>query len=326
MNAPSIPLLRKLPGLFYGVFAVGLAFSILAEGFFSTYNMMSLAKDCCVLIIVSIGMNLTILLGLINMSVGSVMSACGIVTGLCLHAGFDMASAIMIGLLVGALFGAAAGFLISYMRFDFWVVTYALMGIAQGVALILSNGNTVPGFDKTFRFLGDGKIFGIYFMIWLTAALCALFIFLTLRTKFGYNIYSIGGSVQSSRLSGINVRLSVFWVFVISGVLSAISGILLAAKSNSASPIGGAGYEFDAIAACLIGGTGFEGGKGKIAGTILGAVLMRMLRNGLNLLGLSPYLQIFIIGLIVMAIILADSFAEHRKKTQALRRIYKNEA
>lgn len=315
--------LQKLPGILYGLIAVCLAFSMLAKGFFSVYNFLNIAKDCCLLITVSLGMSICILSGYLNISVGALMSLCGIITALCLHAGMNMFLSILMGLAAGCFMGALSGLLIAYVQFDFWVVTYAFMGISQGSSLMLSNGNTVPGFAKSFRFIGDGKILGIYCMIWITALICIIMVFLSFKTKFGYNIYSIGGSYQSTALSGVNVKKNIFFVFLVSGLLAAISGIMLASKSNSASPIGGMGYEFDAIAAVLIGGTSFDGGKGKITGTIIGAILMRVLRNGLNLLGLSPYLQTFIIGLIVMVIILMDVLNQNRKETKALRRVYK---
>lgn len=313
----------KLPGILYGVIAIGLVFSIVAKGFFSVSNILDLAKASGLLILVSIGMSLCILSGYIDMSVGTVMSLSGVVTGLCLKAGINFLAAILVGIIAGLIVGSVNGALIAYAKFDFWVVTYAMMGVCQGLALMLSNGSTIAGFKIDFRFIGDGKILGIYFIIWVTILVCLFMAFLSSKTKFGYNIYSIGGSYQCSSLAGINVRKNLFFVFVISGLLASLSGIMLASKSNSASPIGGMGYEFDAIAAVLIGGTSFEGGKGKITGTIIGAIMMRMIRNGLNLMGFSPYYQTFLMGLIIIAIILIDVISQHRKKTQTLRRIYK---
>lgn len=315
--------LSKLPGILYGLIAICIVFSLTAQGFFSVYNFLILGKDCCLLVIMSLGMSLCILAGYIDMSQGGLMSLCGVVTALCLKAGMNMFLAILVGLLTGFVSGAITGSLIAYVKFDFWVVTYAMMGICDGLALRLSNGNTIPGFKTDFRFIGDGKIAGVYFMIWVTVLICLFMCYLSFKTRFGYNVYSLGGSYQSAELAGINVRKNLFFVFVISGVLAAISGIMLASKSNSASPIGGADYVFDAIAAVLIGGTGFEGGKGKITGTIIGAILMRVIRNGLNLAGFSPYLQEFLMGMIVLLIILADVLNQNHKKTMSLRRIYR---
>lgn len=315
--------LSKLPGILYGLIAICVVFSFLVQGFFSAYNFLNLGKDSCLLIIVSLGMSLCILSGSIDMSQGGVMSLSGVMTALCLKAGVNVFPAVLLGLLTGLVFGAITGALIAYVKFDFWVVTYAMMGIGDGLALWLSKGNTIPGFKTDFRFIGDGKIAGIYFMIWVTVLICLIMCFLSFKTRFGYNIYSLGGSYHTAELAGINVKKNLFFVFVLSGVLAAASGVMLASKSNSASPIGGSVYVFDAIAAVLIGGTGFEGGKGKITGTIIGAILMRTIRNGLNLAGLSPYLQTFLMGVIVLVIILADVLNQNHKKTMSLRRIYK---
>lgn len=315
-------MLSKIPGVLFGVIGVFAFFAVFADGFVSMYNVSNLLKDCSLLVIVSLGMNLVIMSGRINISIGAVMSLCGVITGILLQKGFPMGIAILAGFAVGIILGAFIGYLIAYQKFSDWVVTYAFMGIAQGLALAASNGNTIPGFDNSFRFLATGEVCGIYMMIIITVVICTIMVYVSLKTKFGYNIYSIGGSEQSAKLSGIKVKLNLLIMFIISSGLAAIAGILLAAKSNSASPIGGQGYEWDAIAAVLIGGTQFEGGKGKLTGSVIGAILMRMLRNGLTMIGLSPYLQTFIIGAAVMLIIIADGYNEHHKKIQAARRVY----
>lgn len=315
-------LFNKVPGVLLGLLVILAFFSIFAEGFFSAYNIQNLMKDCCLLIIVSLGMNLCILSGRNNISVGAIMSLCGVITGLLLQSGLNMWLAIIIGILCGSFIGLISGYLIAYEGFNYWVVTYAFMGISSGIALVLSNGNTIPGFEDDFRFIGSGKIFGVYTMTWITLIICIIMVYVALKTKFGYDVYSIGGSYQTSILSGINVNKVVIKIYVICGAFAAISGIMLASKSNSASPIAGSGYEFDAIAAVLIGGTDFDGGKGKITGSIIGAILMRTLRNGLTMIGLSPYWQTFIIGSVVMGIIIVDGINQHHKKIKATRRVY----
>jgi ribose/xylose/arabinose/galactoside ABC-type transport system permease subunit len=318
-------LLKKIPGIFVGLLVIFTFFSITADGFLSLYNIQGLLKDSCLLIIISLGMSLCILSGRNNIAVGAVMSLCSVVTGILLRSGINMFLAIGGGLLTGMTIGMICGILIAYHDFDFWVVTYAFMGISQGIALFISSGNTVANFPTSFRFIADGKIFGVYFIIILTIAICMIMVYLTNCTVFGSNIYAIGGSRQCAELSGINVKKTVFYIYGISGLLAAVVGILQASKSNSSSPIGGVGYEFDAIAAVLIGGITFEGGKGKITASIIAAFLMRMLRNGLNMIGISPFWQTFIIGTTVMSIILMDTIHSRRVKIQTMRRVYKHE-
>ncbi|MEE8884968.1 MAG: ABC transporter permease [Eubacteriales bacterium] len=315
-------ILKKVPGIAWATIGIFVVLSITTSGFFTSFNLMSLLRDCCVLILVSMGMHLTILSGKLNIAVGAIMSFCGVVTELALQDGMNVFLAILLGLAAGTFIGWIAGILIAYLNFDFWVITYAFMGISQGLALVISGGNTVPGSNSAFSFLGTGKIGGVYTIIWLTVIVCAIMIYISYSTKFGNNIYAIGGNVSSASLSGINVKKTIVWIFTFSGILSALSGILLAAKTNSASPIGGSGYEFDAIAAVLIGGTPFSGGRGNITYTMIGAIMMRLLRNGLNLIGLSPYWQTFIIGLLVMGIIVVDVIVTEKAEKKRLRRVY----
>jgi ribose/xylose/arabinose/galactoside ABC-type transport system permease subunit len=315
---------EKIPGIVIGFFIVFVFFSVTADGFFSQYNLSVLFKDSCMLIIMALGMSLCILAGQINIGVGAIMSLCSVITGLLLHAELNMFVAIAGGLFVGTVIGIACGFLIVYQNFDFWVVTYAFMGISQGLALVLSGGNTIPDFSRAFRFIADGKILGIYCIIILTIGICVIIVYFTNCTIFGSNVYAIGGSRQCAILSGIKIKKTLLQVYAISGFLAAVAGIMQASRSNSASPIGGAGYEFEAIAAVLIGGITFDGGKGKITGSIIAAVLMRMLRNGLNMIGLSPFWQTFIIGITVLSIFLVDVIRSRRQKIQSMRRIYKN--
>lgn len=314
----------KIPGVLYGLLLIGAFFSLLAPGFFSAYNLQNLLKDCSILIIVALGMNLVILTGRMNVSIGGVMSLTGVVSAMLMQREVGMAASVAVGILLGTIIGILLGLMIAYLHFNDWVVSYAAMGICSGVALAVCDGNTIPVTSKTFRLLATGKILGVYVMIWLAVFMCVIMVLLSTRTKFGYNVYSLGGAETSARLAGIKTERVLLGTFAISGFLAAVSGILLVAKTNSASPIGGSGYEWDAIAAVLIGGTIFAGGVGKVSGCIIGAVLMRTLRNGLSMIGLSPYWQTFIIGIVVMAIIIVDGIGERRKKVQMLKRVYKS--
>jgi ribose transport system permease protein len=321
----SQSIFKKFSGLSIGLFLLLTFFCILAPGFFTVYNLLNLLKASAVLIIVSFGMYMAILSGQIDMSVGSVMSLAGVTTGLCLQHGAPMAVGIGAGLLVGVVIGALNGYFIGKQHFDFWVVTFATMGIAQGLALVLTNGNVVPGFADTFRFLGDGKVGGIYFIIWFTVLICFLINFIMEKTKYGYQVFSVGGDPQCARFTGIRVSAVRLRLYIFSGVLAAVAGIFLASKTNSASPIAGTGYEFDAIAAVVIGGTPFEGGKGTVKGTITGGLLITVLRNGLNLMGLTTPVQFTAIGLIIMIIIIVDVLKTKRNNQAETRRKYATE-
>ena len=296
-------------------------FSITADYFLTFINMMNILKHASVLIVVSLGMTLAILLGKNDMSVGSIMSLVGVVTGICLHRGIPIPLAICVGLAVGSIIGFVNGFLIGYRKFDYWIVTFANMGIAQSLALVISNGATIPGFDSRFRFLGDGQIYGVPVSIIIAIVITMGIMYLTYNTKYGSNIYSVGGNEQVSRYSGIDTNNVIFKTYILSSILAGFAGILLASKVNSASPIAGSGYEFDAIAATLIGGTPFEGGRGGVLGTLIGACIIATLRNGLNMLGLTPPIQFTPIGFIIILIIIFDVLNEKYKERKGGARV-----
>jgi ribose/xylose/arabinose/galactoside ABC-type transport system permease subunit len=250
------------------------------------------------------------------------MSLAGVITAVCMESGLPLAVSLAFSVLSGMLVGAANGVMVAVFRFDYWISTFATMGIGAGLALVAANGQTISVRSEVFGWLGNGKVLGIDFMIVLVIILVAAMLFVLGKTRFGYNIYSIGGSAETARLSGINVTKNRVLVFMCSGFFSAVAGLILAAMGSSASPIAGADYSFDAIAAVIIGGTSFDGGKGGLLGTVLGAVLLRILTLGLNLMGIPPTWQKAIIGVVIVVIIVNDVLAERRRKTNESRRVY----
>jgi len=306
------PFLRKVPTIFWGLVVLFIFFSFAAEGFISFYNVTNMMKNFSILLVATFGMTIAILAGMINMAVGSIMSLAGVVCGLLLHQGWNMYAAMAAALVVGALVGMLNGAFVGYMKVDFWIVTFASMGLAQGVALIITNGNVVPGFAEDFRYIADGRPFGVYTVIWIGLVISLFTLLMMYRTKFGSDIYAAGGSPQCAALSGIDVSKVYFGMFVVSSLYAAAAGILLVSRTNSASPIGGSGYEFDAIAATLIGGTPFDGGRGGVLGSVFGAFMIVMVKNALNLLGFTPHWQYTIIGFLIMGIIIFDVLYQKR--------------
>lgn len=305
--------LKKLPGIVYGLVLIIAFFGLTADYFLTFMNLMNILKHASVLIVVSLGTTLAILLGKNDMSVGSIMSLVGVVTGICLHRGVPVPLAICIGLAAGSIIGFVNGYLIGYKKFDYWIVTFANMGIGQSLALVISDGSTIPGFHSSFRFLGDGEIFGVPVSILIAIAITLGIMYLSHNTKFGSNIYSVGGNEQVARYSGIDTNNVIFKTYILGSLLAGFAGILLVSKVNSANPIAGSGYEFDAIAAALIGGTPFGGGRGGVLGTFIGACIIATLRNGLNMLGLTPPIQYTLVGFIIVLIIIFDVLNEKYK-------------
>lgn len=313
---------RNIPGIVYGSIAIFLFFCITEEKFFSLYYIILIARNSCVLLVASIGMTLVILISQVDLSIGSVMSVAAVAVGVSLQRGLPLGAALFLGFGSGALFGAVNGLMIAVFKIDYWITTFATMSIGAGLALVIAGGSTVPMANAVLDWFGNGKIGGLYVIIILTVLIVALMILALRRTKLGYNIYSIGGSENVARVSGIKVTKNRFAVYVISGLFSALAGILIAGMTNSASPIVGTEYSFNAMAAVIIGGTSFDGGKGGILGTVFGTVLLRILASGLSMMGIPATWQKAITGVVIVVILVADVMGEKKRKKDGLRRVY----
>jgi len=312
---------KDIAGLFIGIVALIIIMSIAAEGFLSWYNFQNVLKDFSILLIVATGMTLAILLGKIDMSAGSVMSLSAIVTTILLANGVHIAFALAAGVISGGLIGLLNGYLVGVQKLNHFVATFATMSIAKGLALVACDGDIISSDSEVLLFIGTGKILGVFFIIWFTAIVYILMLYVTNRTKFGYEIYSIGGSEQVAMLSGIKTYRVYIIAYVIAGILSAIGGIFLAGKANSGNATIGDGYEFNAIATVLIGGTPFDGGKGGLLGTAVGAFFISVLRNGISLMGFTPAWQYALIGIAILITILVDVLINERAKREEKRRV-----
>ena len=290
--------------------------SLLTPVFFSGGNLINILQQVTVNAIIAVGMSVVIFTGGIDLSVGSVLAVCGIVMGkLMVEMGVHPVPAVLAALLIGAICGAFNGLLIARFQLQPMIATLGTMQMARGLALTMGNGKTITGYSKGFRWIGSGTIPGtdipvqVIFMLLLYLA-----VFYVMRyRKAGRYIYSIGGNEEATRLSGIGVRKYKILAYTISGLTAALAAIVLVSKLNSAQSIAGEGYELDAIASAVIGGASLLGGFGNVWGTLLGAVIMGVIRNGLNLMNVSSYLQQFIIGVIIIIAVLLDAFRNKKK-------------
>jgi ribose transport system permease protein len=222
--------------------------------------------------------------------------------------------AILIGLGVGALCGLTNGLLISYGRLPAFIATLGMMSVARGAALFYTEGRPISGFSPGFRILATGEVAYVPAPVIFMAIIYLIAYFILNRTKLGRYTYAIGGNEEAANLSGINTRIVKTAIYGLSGLLSALSAVILTARLNSAQPIAGMMYELDAIAAVVIGGTSLLGGEGRISGTLIGAFIMGILRNGLNLLGLSSFTQQIIIGAVIILAVLVDMALRKERK------------
>ncbi|MEO8410853.1 MAG: ABC transporter permease [Propionivibrio sp.] len=210
------------------------------------------------------------------------------------------------GLAVGAALGAVNGLLVAHLSVAPFVVTLGMLSVARGLTFIYNDGMPIASLSKDFRFIGQGMALGIPVPVILLAITFFVFWFILKYTTFGRYVYAVGGNERSAKTSGINTRLVIFSVYVISGLLAALAGLILAARTTSALPQAGVAYELDAIAAVVIGGTSLSGGVGTLSGTLVGALIIGVINNGLDLLGVSSYYQQVIKGAIIVAAVLLD--------------------
>ncbi len=285
----------------------------IATPFFATAaNLANVAEQSVIVGVIAIGMTCVILTGGIDLSVGSLVALTGVVIGMALQRGLPVAIAVLSGLLTGAAAGAINGVMITAGRLPPFIATLGMMSVARGVALLLSDGRPIAGFPASLRMIATGDVAGMPAPVVLMLALYAVAYVLLTRTVFGRYLYAIGGNEEATALAGVNVPRQKVITYAISGLAAATCALLLVARLNSAQPVAGIGYELDAIAAVVIGGTSLLGGSGSVIGTLIGALIMSVLRNGLNLLGVSSYLQQVAIGIVIIAAVLIDMALRRR--------------
>jgi ribose transport system permease protein len=290
---------------------------LLSDTFFTVPNLWNVMRQISVNICISIGMTLVILTGGIDLSVGSILALCGAITAWFLKYGveipfldaymsFTLLGAILAGVLSGSLLGAFNGWTITRFKVPPFVATLAMLTIARGLTMLWTGGFPISNLGENFAFLGTGWLIGIPVPVWISGLIVLLAVVVTNKTRLGRYIYAIGGNESASRLSGININKIKITVYAIAGGLAAIGGIIVTSRLDSAQPNAGVGYELDAIAAVVIGGTSLSGGRGTIMGTVLGAIIIGVLNNGLVLLNVSPFWQQVVKGMVILLAVIID--------------------
>jgi ribose transport system permease protein len=295
-----------------GFIILCLFFSFGSSQFLTGENISNIVRQVSINGILAVGMTFVILTGGIDLSVGSVMAYTGtIMVGLMVNNGMPAILAVLIGIALGALLGYICGVFVAYARIPAIIVTLAMMEVARGAALLYTGGYPLSGVSSGYEFIGRGYLFGFIPMPAVIMALVFFIAYLILNhLPIGRYIYAIGGNEEAVRLSGVKVKRIKVFVYLVSGITAAISGLILTSRLSSGQPTAGEGYELDAIAAVVLGGTSIMGGRGHIFGTILGALLLGVLSNGLNLMGVSPYVQKVLKGVIIVGAIYYSSFRQ----------------
>lgn len=295
-------------GMYIGFLVIFLLFSALSPYFLKGKNLSNILVQSSILAIIAVGETIVILTGGIELSVGSVVAFTSLSSAyLIVEMGFPVPVGILFALLFSGLIGLVNGLIISYGRVPAFITTLGMMSIARGGALALKGGQPIPGIPPQYEYLATCEICGVLpiFIVYIIVIYALGYLFLV-RTKSGRYIYAIGGNRDSARLSGIKVKTYETLAYVICGALAGLGGILLTARLDYSTPVAGMGYELDVIAATVIGGTSLAGGEGNILGTLLGAIMIGTLRNGLTLLDVSAYYQQIIIGIVIIGAVFLD--------------------
>lgn len=285
--------------------------TIINSNFLTANNLLNLLLQVTSNALIAFGMTFVILTGGIDLSVGSILALSSALTAGLLGSGMPVTLAILIYLILGCILGMMNGLLISYGKLAPFIVTLATMTIFRGATLVYTNGNPITkGLSDTFlfQFLGQGYIVGIPFPVIIMFIVFIVLYVLLHKTAFGKSVYAIGGNEKAAYISGVKLNKVKIIIYSISGIMASISGLIITSRLSSAQPTAGASYEMDAIAAVVLGGTSLSGGKGRILGTLIGALIIGVLNNGLNIIGVSAFWQQVVKGVVILIAVLIDRF------------------
>jgi ribose/xylose/arabinose/galactoside ABC-type transport system permease subunit len=286
-------------------------FSFLSPYFFTSENILNVSLQVSITAIIAVGMTFVILTSGIDLSVGALVAFTGVVATSILKFNLPFSVlfplAVAAGIIVGMLSGAFAGVFITRFNITPFIVTLALMTIWRGASYMYTDGRPVWGLPDQFSFLGNGRFLAVPLPTIFMVLIYSIAYIVLNRTKFGRYVYAVGGNKEAARLAGIDTDRVLMKVYMICGALASLSGILLASRMNSGQPNAGLMYELDVIAAVVVGGTSLFGGRGSVIGTFLGAMLIGILRNGLNLLNVNSYVQQVVVGVVILLAVLLDN-------------------
>lgn len=300
-------LLQKLGPLLGFIILVAIV-SILNPSFLEPLNLLNLLRQVAINALIAFGMTFVILTGGIDLSVGSILALSSALIAGMIVSGIDPILAILIGCILGAVMGAINGLLITKGKMAPFIATLATMTIFRGLTLVYTDGNPITGLGENYAFqlFGRGYFLGIPIpAITMIISFAVLWVILH-KTSFGRKTYAIGGNEKAALISGIKVPRVKVMIYALAGLLSALAGAILTSRLNSAQPTAGTSYELDAIAAVVLGGTSLSGGRGLIVGTLIGALIIGTLNNGLNLLGVSSFFQMVVKGVVILVAVLID--------------------
>lgn len=291
------------------VFVLAVILALTTDTFLTPTNLDSLGRQVSIYAIIAAGQLLVILTGGIDLAVGSVVGLTGIVVAQAVYqttGGGSVVLGVVVALLAGAVSGLVTGLLVAFLRIPPFIASLGMMGIARGVALLLSGGRTIQPLPDAFEQIAGGDVLGVSNLILFTLAIMIIVSIALTKTTWGRYVHAVGSNAESARLSGVPVKSVIVSVYAASGLLAAFGGILLASRLNNGVPTAGEGYELQAIAACVIGGASLFGARGTAVGALIGALIVGMLNNGGSLLGIDPFWLQIAIGVLILAAVAVD--------------------
>lgn len=294
-------------GILMALLVICIVLSFATPYFFTAQNLLIVLRQVSINGILAIGVTFVIIAGGIDLSLGSVIALTGVIAASFAHPGtYPLIVPLLLAILSGVLIGAVNGLTITIGRVAPFIVTLGMMTIARGLALVLSNGRPVTNLSPSFNFIGGGNVFGIPVPILIFAFVIVVSSIILKYTRIGRYVYAVGGNENAARASGILVNRVKLFAYIMCSGLAALAGIVLASRITTGQPNAGIAYELDAIAAVVIGGTSLLGGRGSIAGTVIGVLIIGVINNGLDLLNVSSYYQQIIKGIIIVGAVLLD--------------------
>lgn len=298
---------------FIGLFVIFTVFALISSNFRTMYNFMSILRQTSINAILAVGMTYVIISGGIDLSVSAIVSLSGTVAAIAMSKwGFHIGGGIVVGLLIGAAAGFINGFVIAKFSVPPIIATLGMQTAASGLALVITGGYSVTGIPKSFAFLGRKNIFSVPVPAILMIVMLVLGYIILNKTRFGAYIYGVGGNEEATRLSGVSVEKTKIGIYVFSGLMAAVAGLILASRLNSGQPMAGSGLELNAIAAVVIGGASVAGGSGNMIGGLFGSLIMCILTNGFDIIGIDRYYQMIFTGFILVAAVAVQKKSDRK--------------
>lgn len=295
-------------GSFIALILLIIAISIISPDFRTINNFLSLLRQSAINGLIAFGMTCIILTGGIDLSVGSILALTSIICAHTIKLGLPAPLAMLVALIFGIILGVISGLMVTKSRLQPFIATLITMTGYRGLTMIISGGKPISRLGNNFllNHIGKGSFLGIPTPVWILIVFFAIFLFVLKKTVFGRQIYATGSNANAAELAGININKTKLIVYATSGFMSALSGLILVSRLGSAQPTLGEGYELDAIAAVALGGTSMTGGRGKITGTLIGILIIAVLNNGLNIIGVSSYYQDVVKALVIFLAVVSD--------------------